>query len=251
MGALIRRFIPTSAGNIEIAALKAFITSVHPHECGEHLFFHVHTTYSYGSSPRVRGTFKIRRNHAFFRRFIPTSAGNMSDRTQNSTETTVHPHECGEHLVVFKIIRSLVGSSPRVRGTFYAKSQGPLRRRFIPTSAGNIYAKFQALSRRPVHPHECGEHTNCSNSERPIRGSSPRVRGTWFLTRRADRKNRFIPTSAGNIRSPCVCQRESPVHPHECGEHGFDNGLPAHIVGSSPRVRGTYQLYFIGLQKKK
>ena len=70
-------------------------------------------------------------------------------------------------------------------------------------------------------------------------GSSPRVRGTRWLTYSELDRVRFIPACAGNTRSRRRRTAARPVHPRVCGEHikrGF-YGLAE--TGSSPRVRGT------------
>ena len=50
---------------------------------------------------------------------------------------------------------------------------------------------------------------------------------------------RFIPACAGNTwyRPGRGCSR--PVHPRVCGEHNHEGAHLEHVVGSSPRVRGT------------
>ena len=112
----------------------------------------------------------------------------------------VHPHECGEH-----------GRS------FYLRST---RTRFIPTSVGNMCIRLRRGLR--------------------LRGSSPRVWGTyavrvapWFLLR-------FIPTSVGNMPVPGSQLPPPAVHPHECGEHMPSGRRTVSPHGSSPRVWGTF-----------
>ena len=130
----------------------------------------------------------------------------------NSTgESTVHPHVCGEHELVNASgftyagmqLLSIVGSSPRMRGTLgnriptvthrfiptYAGNTRMVRtvdRRFIPTYAGNTFVmNHGALSSRrdsTVHPHVCGEHKiRIVEVGSYLNGSSPRMRGTPFL----------------------------------------------------------------------
>ncbi len=50
---------------------------------------------------------------------------------------TVHPHECGEHVVVDNKTETETGSSPRMWGTQADRAlSGPMHR-FIPTHVGN------------------------------------------------------------------------------------------------------------------
>ena len=55
----IFRFIPTGVGNIAASHYPFNILSVHPHGCGEHESYGTYYAQSYGSSPRVWGTWSI------------------------------------------------------------------------------------------------------------------------------------------------------------------------------------------------
>ena len=70
-------------------------------------------------------------------------------------------------------------------------------------------------------------------------GSSPRVRGTPRLGRRALRRGRFIPACAGNSSACRAATPSGTVHPRVCGELLGTSPNGAQIAGSSPRVRGT------------
>gem|GEM_PF-5505782 len=50
-------------------------------------------------------------------RFIPTHVGNTIYLLSDFVSLTVHPHACGEHLVIQKCPLSHDGSSPRMWGT--------------------------------------------------------------------------------------------------------------------------------------
>ena len=225
--------------------------TVHPHECGEHRFPAPRVRSANGSSPRVRGTYPHRAASGATSRFIPTSAGNIFACTALQNRMAVHPHECGEHMRCRVRNIQFYGSSPRVRGTSKLAQLLIYCHRFIPTSAGNIGAFDNWIEWITVHPHECGEHQYEPDGKKCKRGSSPRVRGTFKIWRNHAFFCRFIPTSAGNIMPSHTISVFSAVHPHECGEHGHSCHYSVYGHGSSPRVRGTYQLYFIGLQKKK
>ena len=200
------RFIPTSAGNMMGYCPRP------PHR--------------FGSSPRVRGTYRLSGGYTRVQRFIPTSAGNIVLHRTVQGIIPVHPHECGEHILVQFTILSKCGSSPRVRGTSRPAIVGLRLWRFIPTSAGNIVVGEQVLvccpgsSPRvrgtfvvgeqvlvccPVHPHECGEHTPEILETGEANGSSPRVRGTCVSVALCVRQGRFIPTSAGNMNLSGSC----------------------------------------------
>ena len=132
--------------------------AVHPRVCGEldklprgwHPIF--------GSSPRVRGTHLQSGRPRPRSRFIPACAGNSHAAPGCLTPTTVHPRVCGELLRLPRSTRSLLGSSPRVRGT-------------------RPWTGIRA-ARLSVHPRVCGELPRVQVGQRGGNGSSPRVRGT-------------------------------------------------------------------------
>ena len=138
---------------------------------------------------------------------------------------TVHPHECGEHPLITLKALGLIGSSPRVRGTFSLLLEVLLLTRFIPTSAGNILRGFYQKKAPAVHPHECGEHATTTARAELEAGSSPRVRGTSLRHCIQCFNSRFIPTSAGNIGVATALSCWRTVHPHECGEHANSTSL--------------------------
>ena len=70
-------------------------------------------------------------------------------------------------------------------------------------------------------------------------GSSPRVRGTHFLSPLFPVSFRFIPAGAGNANQPAAWPRSRPVHPRGCGEREAERHAQHYCDGSSPRVRGT------------
>ena len=160
-------------------------------------------------------------------RFIPACAGNSS---VTSTE-----------------MRSIPGSSPRVRGTRCRAGPAIASRPVHPRVCGELVFAQPCISAdsgssprvrgtqsrmrelrlvRTVHPRVCGELDLCASAGVPFFGSSPRVRGT--------RRNASC--------SPVAAA----VHPRVCGELGFVKAEYDFDYGSSPRVRGTLLLAPLG-----
>ena len=131
------------------------------------------------------------------------------------------------------------GSSPRVRGTGYARIAGDSRTRFIPACAGNSKNCQAAVSSNPVHPRVCGEQVTGAPGTPSVNGSSPRVRGTGCWLRGVRRRRRFIPACAGNSRVSAFPAPQLSVHPRVCGEQSIIQSSSWPRYGSSPRVRGT------------
>ena len=214
-----KRFIPTCVGNTPPERPPEGCPSVHPHVCGEHMLDLDTTDPRFGSSPRVWGTRLQYGGGVSSIRFIPTCVGNTRMRTCRHVANTVHPHVCGEHVIVGRFNRQHNGSSPRVWGT-QRPGHGQRRgERFIPTCVGNTEGADTNRRSDPVHPHVCGEHIAILNQFAICHGSSPRVWGTPHNGQTKVTIPRFIPTCVGNTSALAFSGMRAPVHPHVCGEH--------------------------------
>ncbi len=193
------RFIPAWAGNTKNTGCGSMQSTVHPRVGGEHAEDEEFRKLYDGSSPRGRGTLKVKRaaNHRI--RFIPAWAGNTTVVTGGTGVATVHPRVGGEHHWVRYSPVCLSGSSPRGRGTRAAGLARCQGFRFIPAWAGNTPPVPPNSVPVPVHPRVGGEHV---------------VKGGGFP----------LPFS---------------VHPRVGGEHAAADAAIAHRGGSSPRGRGT------------
>jgi len=152
---------------------------------------------------------------------------------------TVHPHACGEHELLRKVIEGKAGSSPRMWGTRYLFFLRKIFERFIPTHVGNTSLLFATPKPCTVHPHACGEHyvPGCVHLTHP--GSSPRMWGTHRPLCHDMSQLRFIPTHVGNTNAAGNQDLARAVHPHACGEHILFPLVVLYGVGSSPRMWGT------------
>ena len=167
--------------------------------------------------------------------------GNITSQSQLSHFISVHPHACGEHCACSQLNWFMVGSSPRLWGTYEPADPVPSVGRFIPTPVGNIGGTKVADVYPPVHPHACGEHSALYVCHLSQFGSSPRLWGTSSFIPPKDTWMRFIPTPVGNISLKPLTLRCEPVHPHACGEHGWMYLAVVITVGSSPRLWGTFR----------
>ena len=127
-----------------------------------------------------------------------------------------------------------------MRGTprLYANSEENVG--IIPAHAGNtVLANVDAFRDRD-HPRACGEHFPLNLIKIILPGSSPRMRGTRWLTGLYRSNSRIIPAHAGNtgqgLRGTAGCGD----HPRACGEHSVARGYCSTALGSSPRMRGTH-----------
>ena len=131
------RFIPAPAGNTLMRVFLSKLPPVHPRACGEHVRLAGHAATGHGSSPRLRGTHRVRQITHHRQRFIPAPAGNTSPPWRPSTLRTVHPRACGEHPHPVSLSCGSFGSSPRLRGTPSSRMIRGVSVRFIPAPAGN------------------------------------------------------------------------------------------------------------------
>ena len=192
------RLIPTCVGSTLCCGCECHFLTAHPHVCGEHRIARGHPRYLRGSSPRVWGA-----HHQYWCcrrpiRLIPTCVGSTKDRRDTDDAAAAHPHVCGEHCLALRWRRGAGGSSPRVWG---AQSHGQLPQRYsrlIPTCVGSTTIRSSRHSRRPAHPHVCGEHSLTSAGARARAGSSPRVWGAQIATQASASRRRLIPTCVGS-----------------------------------------------------
>ena len=255
------RFIPTPVGNTMLKRHILFKGSVHPHACGEHGVHPAGRSPYPGSSPRLWGTHPKTYRYGLPSRFIPTPVGNTPLLRHEFRNKPVHPHACGEHIILRRARMVVYGSSPRLWGTRarhdrYGKThlvhphacgehirinlELRISTWFIPTPVGNTYLFSKSVMNSTVHPHACGEHAGIDRTSCTYDGSSPRLWGTQGERELSYVHARFIPTPVGNTMLKRHILFKGSVHPHACGEHGVHPAGRSPYPGSSPRLWGTH-----------
>ena len=192
----------------------------HPRTCGEHVTGRPLILSAVGSSPRLRRTPYLPRHLRGGRGIIPTLAGNTNCRRPALSRCRNHPRACREHGDDGKYTVTLLGSSPRLRGTRWTAARRSSPSGIIPALAGNTGAAGMDCLGCRDHPRACGEHAMLVEMPDSQLGSSPRLRGT---------PARYWPWPRS--------QRD---HPRACGEHSAVVAHVSRIHGSSPRLRGTH-----------
>ena len=192
-----------------------------------------------GSSPRARGTARDRSARPDRHRFIPACAGNSAPAAGPAGRSPVHPRVRGEQAVCTVKKGTLVGSSPRARGTAVGADGAVVESRFIPACAGNSHMALAIISFGTVHPRVRGEQYRLRVGNYRVFGSSPRARGTGGTRRRCACRTRFIPACAGNSQPAGQLLRGVAVHPRVRGEQWDGVLYKGAYGGSSPRARGT------------
>ncbi len=131
------RFIPAGAGNASEFGAVIAQSPVHPRGGGERQCSCLAPYAECGSSPRGRGTLAPVADLAALGRFIPAGAGNAAFASASAPLCPVHPRGGGERCPAALCCPSLLGSSPRGRGTRNLSSNAHSSSRFIPAGAGN------------------------------------------------------------------------------------------------------------------
>ena len=169
------RFIPTAVGNAGLKSSMLIHLEVHPHGCGERVYYWSCVCRWPGSSPRLWGTPDPYRLGRERQRFIPTAVGNAHGSRSLPDRRAVHPHGCGERTNMLRLHKLMAGSSPRLWGTQIGGSHIDDGLRFIPTAVGNAGLAFGNMIFYPVHPHGCGERLMAILLTGVLGGSSPRL----------------------------------------------------------------------------
>ena len=152
-------------------------------------------------------------------RFSPACAGNICHCYLLCGNFTVQPRMCGEHPGGYVNRENLIGSAPRVRGTFGDYCHNRDYQRFSPACAGNMFDIGVEDCVTSVQPRMCGEHETDAGLEFTADGSAPHVRGTLARNQVGYRYQRFSPACAGNMDIDAITAMQSSVQPRMCGEH--------------------------------
>ena len=195
------RIIPARAGNASPCRRLASKAADHPRAGGERPHPLLVALVSPGSSPRGRGTHRLRRAPPRPHRIIPARAGNALSVGRCRPPLADHPRAGGERLPLrfAKTLHS--GSSPRGRGTRIRIVVPAGGRRIIPARAGNARKADACAAILTDHPRAGGERVEACGRLTPNDGSSPRGRGTLLCRQRQTAGVWIIPARAGNATS--------------------------------------------------
>ena len=233
-----RGLIPARAGKTCPTPSPRTPRRAHPRACGENVRNSLLNPASAGSSPRVRGKRAggpVVRGRAGL---IPARAGKTPCGSGARGRTRVHPRACGENIHGSRGPDGAGGSSPRVRGKPFRRTQRTIPKRLIPARAGKTVTLLSSRLPSPAHPRACGENCRPGRVVDGAAGSSPRVRGKLprVRNRRVDRG--LIPARAGKTFSMPPGVSPPSAHPRACGENQSQADAFGYSTGSSPRVRG-------------
>jgi len=239
MPTTVDRIIPAHAGNARQVWHPLHRAPDHPRARGERPVIPMRVCVASGSSPRTRGTPRRPSWTGRSSRIIPAHAGNARRWRVSRALTPDHPRARGERTSTRPISSPKGGSSPRTRGTLVEGQRQLGRRRIIPAHAGNASRPIAAAGPTPDHPRARGERASTGSIDSPNDGSSPRTRGTRDPPGVRGHEDRIIPAHAGNAPLPNAQGQCMADHPRARGERGKFETRTIHVLGSSPRTRGT------------
>ena len=131
-----RRFTPTGVGKPLQSGGTSPCQLVHPHRCGETPSCFVFIYASPGSPPQVWGNPRQPHHQIPHGRFTPTGVGKPSAPCANGATSPVHPHRCGETLLIGAPSAAHGGSPPQVWGNHNTSRPLTVGLRFTPTGVG-------------------------------------------------------------------------------------------------------------------
>ena len=169
--------IPANTGRMRRSRRMVARRRDHPREYGENSWTTRYRQLLLGSSPRIRGEYRLGTPPYRANRIIPANTGRIIPVPGSLHYRRDHPREYGENSSTSRFHVSDGGSSPRIRGEYAVVVQSPVRVGIIPANTGRILPLRGASILLRDHPREYGEN-DCSGLWSGItQGSSPRIRG--------------------------------------------------------------------------
>ena len=151
----------------------------HPREYGENDEVAYRMAAAQGSSPRIRGEFKLASLLGPLHGIIPANTGRIPGRWPKWACGRDHPREYGENYNAIGDHVVRVGSSPRIRGEYLEELLIGRKIGIIPANTGRIFTRPVCLCWGRDHPREYGENGPEGWDRVSRAGSSPRIRGEF------------------------------------------------------------------------
>ncbi len=192
--------IPAAAGDGVPLDLFGGRCRVYPRWCGGRS----PRTPSWGSrtglSPLVRGTGLAGCSEGRRAGSIPAGAGDGWSCARSSPRCRVYPRWCGGRWFGGRVLRSVMGLSPLVRGTESPVQPAGSLDGSIPAGAGDGERPPAQKGSGGVYPRWCGGRVRGSRALAKFSGLSPLVRGTVLDPRMTHAARGSIPAGAGDGR---------------------------------------------------
>ena len=231
--------IPAHAGLTAYSISFAHCARDHSRVCGAHSGSGLYLTHFGGSSPRMRGSRIVAPYFPHSEGIIPAHAG-LTNLVGSTVSTSGdHPRACGAHSGVVRRSDSQKGSSPRMRGSPSSWRNISPSPGIIPAHAGLTSSGCTAYRASRDHPRACGAHDTDTITNRPLQGSSPRMRSSRRTDILIARDLGIIPAHAELTPGDGADEGSRGDHPRACGAHLVGCMACPLSMGSSPRMRGS------------
>ena len=211
--------IPAHAGLTFYGLSSRFSCRDHPRACGAHRLLHTPHPLHEGSSPRMRGSRKIRQPNKRCNGIIPAHAGLTAVSPSMRSARWDHPRACGAHVRRRSGAFESMGSSPRMRGSRRAARDNLEAIGIIPAHAGLTSSVVNLEAVAMDHPRACGAHTSRKCQCGSSLGSSPRMRGSPLAAIPPCITLGIIPAHAGLTPCAAPAYMLARDHPRARGAH--------------------------------
>lgn len=172
----------------------------------------------------MRGAHIGTRNPELTAGITPAYAGSTVSFLTSNGSPWNHPRVCGEHISNPVGVITIVGSSPRMRGTPKGAATAQGGHEIIPAYAGNTRGQGAWSWWAWDHPRVCGKHGQVHAKPVLRTGSSPRMRGARGYRSEVLGVVRIIPAYAGSTCTMLMVPPSRWDHPRVCREHTTKNG---------------------------
>ena len=170
------RITPACAGTTaRFARILAWMED-HPRVCGNHIPRKGTVWETRGSPPRVREPRITDPNIVRAYRITPACAGTTHVIFPSFVQLQDHPRVCGNHIAISYLVKSNLGSPPRVREPLLNPVPVVQAPGITPACAGTTHRRWMCRLLGGDHPRVCGNHQLLKDALYPLRGSPPRVR---------------------------------------------------------------------------
>ena len=144
--------------------------------------------------------------------------GTSNAESGEISEVGDHPHAYGDKKLFPKLVKKVLGSSPRVWGQEKAPPVDEGDMRIIPTRMGTSMLISGKASLTEDHPHAYGDKFSPNFHKTITQGSSPRVWGQVVAIRHSRESTGIIPTRMGTSYLLDRNTRRQRDHPHAYGD---------------------------------
>ena len=168
----------------------------------------------------------------------PAHAGKSRPQCPSTLRSRDHPRACGEKMICWVLLSTLLGSPPRMRGKARRCRGKTPRGGITPAHAGKSFRLRACAFFSGDHPRACGEKVLHHNLVGGNWGSPPRMRGKDSDKWTGNREDGITPAHAGKSMYSLCEYCTAWDHPRACGEKRMELLEDAAKRGSPPRMRG-------------